>query len=77
VQASWRLEIGVLGEKLGYLGLDRLRQQGARSVAQHLGERIGKRPWLKQLDDVRAVSDQVAMLRGGFSVACRGWQEWD
>src|SRR4051794_6284430 len=41
----------MLGEKFGHLGLDRLRQQGARSVAQHLGERVGKRPWLKQLDD--------------------------
>src|SRR6476620_7168379 len=40
----------MLGEKFGHLGLDRLRQQGARSVAQHLGERVGKRPWLKQLD---------------------------
>src|SRR5215213_9984894 len=40
----------MLGEKFGHLGLNRLRQQGARSVAQHLGERVGKRPWLKQLD---------------------------
>src|SRR4051794_13740649 len=41
----------MLGEKFGHLGLDRLRQQGARSVTQHLGERVSKRPWLKQLDD--------------------------
>src|SRR4051812_47976614 len=41
----------MLGEELGHFCLDRLRQQGARSVAQHLGERVGKRPWLKQLDD--------------------------
>src|SRR4051812_1881885 len=40
----------MLGEELGHFCLDRLRQQGARSVAQHLGERVGKRPWLKQLD---------------------------
>src|SRR5215217_3994402 len=40
----------MLGEKFGHLGLDRLGQQGARSVAQHLGERVGERPWLKQLD---------------------------
>src|SRR4051795_3530606 len=39
------------GEKFGHFDLDRLRQQGARSVAQHLGERVGKRPWLKQLDN--------------------------
>jgi hypothetical protein len=37
-----------------------LRQQGARPVTQHLGERVGERPWLKQLDHVRAVADQVA-----------------
>src|SRR4051794_1702113 len=41
----------MLGEKFGHLGLDRLRQQGTRSVAQHLGERVSKRPRLKQLDD--------------------------
>src|SRR4030081_3791444 len=40
----------MLGEEFGHLGLDRLGQQGARSVAQHLGERVGERPWLKQLD---------------------------
>src|SRR6516165_9965805 len=42
----------MLGEEVGHLGLDRLGQQGARPVAQHLGERVGERPWLKQLDDV-------------------------
>jgi hypothetical protein len=41
---------GSLGEKVG--GLNRLGQQGTRPVAQHLGERVGERPWLKQLDDV-------------------------
>src|SRR3954452_23355161 len=40
----------MLGEKFSHLGLDRLRQQRARPVAQNLGERVGKRPWLKQLD---------------------------
>src|SRR3954471_18940791 len=40
----------MLGEKFGHFCLNRLRQQGTRSVAQHLGERVGKRPWLKQLD---------------------------
>jgi hypothetical protein len=42
----------MLGEEVSYLGLDRLGQQGARSVAQHFGERVGERPWLKQLNDV-------------------------
>src|SRR3954453_10463507 len=40
----------MLGEKFGHFCLNRLRQQGTRSIAQHLGERVSKRPWLKQLD---------------------------
>ena len=46
------LEIGMLGEEFGHLGLDGLGEQAARAVAQHFGERIGKRSWLNQLDDV-------------------------
>src|SRR5438067_10043475 len=49
------------GEKFGHLGLDRLGQQGTRSIAQHLGERIGERPWLKQLDDV-SIGHGVSLL---------------
>src|SRR6267378_3870343 len=52
----------MLGEEFGHLGLDRLGQQGARSVAQHLGKRVGERPWLKQLDDVS--------IRHGVSLLC-------
>ena len=51
-QASSGLQIDMLGEEFGHLSLDRLGQQGPRSVAQHLGKRVGTRPWLKQLDDV-------------------------
>src|SRR5215212_2380313 len=51
----------MLGEELGYLGLDRLSQQGARSVAQHLGERVGERPWLKQLNEV-SIGHGVSLL---------------
>src|SRR3982074_1207730 len=51
----------MLGEEFGHLGLDRLGQQGARSVAQHLGERVGERPWLKQLDDV-SIGHGVSLL---------------
>src|SRR5437868_9819102 len=51
----------MLGEEFRHLGLDRLGQQGARSVAQHLGERVGKRPWLKQLDDV-SIGHGVSLL---------------
>src|SRR4051812_28108432 len=51
----------MLGEKFGHLGLDRLRQQGARPVTQHLGERVGERPWLKQLDHV-SIGHGVSLL---------------
>src|SRR5438067_10463497 len=52
------------GEKFGHLGLDRLGQQGTRSIAQHLGKRVGERPWLKQLDDVSI----------GHGVSLLGWR---
>src|SRR5258705_2740895 len=51
----------MLGEEFGHLGLDRLGQQGARSVAQLLGKRVGERPWLKQLDDV-SIGHGVSLL---------------
>src|SRR5881392_1972264 len=51
----------MLGEEFGHLGLDRLGQQGARSVAQHLGKRVGERPWLKQLNDV-SIGHGVSLL---------------
>src|SRR5258708_39191808 len=51
----------MLGEEFGHLGLDRLGQPGARSVAQHLGKRVGERPWLKQLDDV-SIGHGVSLL---------------
>src|SRR5205085_544639 len=60
-QASSGLQIDMLGEEFGHLGLDRLGQQGARSVAQHLGERVAERPWLKQLDDV-SIGHGVSLL---------------
>src|SRR5437762_5715520 len=51
----------MLGEEFGHIGLDRLGQQGARSVAQHLGKRVGERPWLKQLDHV-SIGHGVSLL---------------
>src|SRR5262249_48804817 len=51
----------MLGKEVGHLGLDRLRQQGARPVAQHLGERISERPWLNQLDHV-SIGHGVSLL---------------
>src|SRR5207245_8413670 len=55
------LHIDMLGKEVGHLGLDRLRQQGARPVAQHLGERISERPWLNQLDHV-SIGHGVSLL---------------
>ena len=43
-QARLGLEIDMLCEKLGYLRLDRLRQQRTRPATQHLGQRIGEDP---------------------------------
>src|SRR4051794_22672824 len=57
----------MLGEKFGHFCLNRLRQQGTRSIAQHLRERVGKRPWLKQLDH-GSIGHGVSLLcwrRGG------------
>src|SRR3954462_15072021 len=51
----------MLGEKFGHFCLNRLRQQGARPVTQHLGERIGERPWLKQLHHV-SIGHGVSLL---------------
>jgi hypothetical protein len=46
------LEIGVPGEERGYFGLNGLGEQAARSVAENFGERIAKRSWLNQWDDI-------------------------
>src|ERR1700731_1958975 len=51
----------MLGEELVHFGLDRLGKRGGRSVAQHLGKRVGERPWLKQLDDV-SIGHGVSLL---------------
>src|SRR5258706_16388823 len=62
MQANRGPPIGVFGDEFAHLGLDRLSQQGPRAVAQHLGQRVGERPWLKQLDDVS--------IRHGVSLLC-------
>jgi len=54
-------EIGMLCEKLGNLCFDGLGQQRTRAVAQDLRERIGKRPWLGELDHV-TVGHGVSLL---------------
>jgi hypothetical protein len=46
------LQIGMLAEKVCNLGLDRMGEQGTRSIAQDFGELILDVSWLNQLDDV-------------------------
>ena len=46
------LEIGVLGEESGHFGFDGFGEQAARPIAENFGERIAKRSWLNQLDNV-------------------------
>jgi hypothetical protein len=54
-------QIGMLGEKLGNLGFDRLGQQRTRAAAQDLCQGIGKGPWLGELDHV-TVGHGVSLL---------------
>src|SRR3954451_8769250 len=44
------------------LGLDGLRQQGLRTLAQNFGERVGELGWLDQLDDI-ILDHGVSLLR--------------
>jgi len=60
--ASLRLEIGMAGEELGDLGLDRLRQQATRPAAQDLGEPVLECSWLNQTDNV-IVGHGISLLR--------------
>jgi hypothetical protein len=46
-----RRQMGVSRKRFGDLGFDRLRQQGTRSIAQDLGQRIGDLARLAQADD--------------------------
>jgi hypothetical protein len=47
-----RRQMGVSRKRLGNLGFDRLRQQGARAIAQDLGQRIGDLARLAQGEDL-------------------------
>src|ERR1035441_1243148 len=49
-------------EEARNLGLHGLRQQRSRAVAQHIGQQIGKRPWLGQLDEI-ILGHGVSLLR--------------
>jgi hypothetical protein len=54
--------VGMAGKQGRNLGLDRLRQQRSRAVAQNLGQRIGKSSWLRQLENV-SLGHGVSLLR--------------
>ena len=54
--------VGMAAEEASNLGLHCLRQQRSRAVAQHIGQQIGKRPWLGQLDEI-ILGHGVSLLR--------------
>src|SRR5262249_11095304 len=54
--------VGVATEKGCDLGLDGLRQQRSRAVAQNLSQRIGKSSWLGELENV-SVGHGVSLLQ--------------
>jgi hypothetical protein len=50
--AVFGLEIAVLGKERGHFGLNGFGEQATRPIAKHFGERIAKRCWLNQLDNI-------------------------
>src|SRR5260370_41162480 len=54
--------VGMGAEQGCNLGLDGLRQQRSRAVAQNLGQRISKSSWLGELENV-SVGHGVSLLR--------------
>src|SRR5450759_886832 len=54
--------VGMAAEEASNLGLHCLRQQHSRAVAQHIGQQIGKHPWLGQLDEI-ILGHGVSLLR--------------
>jgi len=56
------LQVRVGGQKARYLRLNCLGKQSMRPRAQHIGQQIGKRPWLDKLQNV-SVGHGVSLLR--------------
>jgi len=56
--------VGMAAQESCNLGPDRLRQQRPRPAAQYLGQRIGKSPWLGELENVSV----------GHGVSLLGWR---
>jgi hypothetical protein len=60
--------VGMRAEQGCNLGLNRLRQKRSRTIAQDLGQRIGKTSWLGKLENI-SLGHGVSLLRwrsGGF-----------
>ena len=60
--------VGMAVEQGRNLGLDRLRKQRSRAVAQNFGQRIGECPWLGESENI-TIGHGVSLLRwrsGGF-----------
>jgi hypothetical protein len=60
--------VGMAVEQGRNLGLDRLRKQRSRAVAQNFGQRIGECPWLGESENI-TIGYGVSLLRwrsGGF-----------
>src|SRR5262247_162231 len=53
--------VGMAAEQARNLGLDGLRQNRSRAVAQNLGQRIAKSSWLRELENV-SVGHGVSLL---------------
>jgi hypothetical protein len=53
--------VGMRAQQARNLGLDGLRQKRSRAVAQNLGQRIGKSPWLRELENI-SVGHGVSLL---------------
>src|SRR4051812_35070263 len=60
--AVFGLSVGMAAEEGCDLGLDSLRQQGSRALAQNFGQRVGELCWLDQLDDI-ILGHGVSLLR--------------
>ncbi len=55
--------VGMRHEPGHYLGLDGLRKQRPRAIAQNFGQRIGECPWLGELQNI-SVGQGVSLLQG-------------
>src|SRR6516162_4354238 len=55
--------VGIAAEQARNLGLDGLRQNRSRAVAQNLGQRIAKSSWLRELENI-SVGHGVSLLAG-------------